>query len=114
MISSATATSLGALLIFSCSPAHAQGSGLCPGLSGQTRTRCLQEDNRRAAHFAAAANSWAAGWDATLRRMCAANRLGSSLAPKAGGVPGVVLGKVVYSDAQALTYKAMGQSNACK
>jgi len=114
MISSATAAPLGALSIFATSPVHAQGSGLCPGLSGQARTRCLEEENRRAARAAAEANRRAAGWDATLRGMCAGNQFGSSLAPKAGGMAGVVMGKVVYSGAQALAYKAMGQSNPCK
>lgn len=114
MVCSASAASVGALLILASSPAHAQGSGLCPGLSGQARTRCLQEENRRAARAAAEANRRAANWDATLRGMCAGNAIGSSVGPKAGGVAGVVLGKVVYSGAQALTYKAMGQSNPCK
>jgi hypothetical protein len=60
---------------------------------------------------AAEANRRAAGWDATVSGMCAGNAIGSSVGPKAGGVAGVVLAKVVYSGAQALTYKAMGQSN---
>ena len=114
IISSVAAVPLGAMLVFTTSTAHAQGSGLCPGLTGHARTRCLQEENRRASRASAEANRRAADWNATLNGMCTGNKLGSSLAPQTGGVVGSVLGKAVYHGSQAMTYKAMGQSNPCK
>jgi hypothetical protein len=109
LIRQAALFSLAALVLAPVIEVNAQGSGLCPGLSGNARHQCLQAENRRAAQTAAAANRKAQNWDAIMKGACMGNSVGGAIISGQSKF----LGKAVYSSAQSITYRAMGRENPC-
>ena len=83
------------LMLLVSEEVFAQGSGLCPGLAGSARTRCLQNERARSQARADADNQNLARLNRRQETACAVAGYGREAATAAGGVAGTTAGHPV-------------------
>lgn len=95
----------------------AVAQNLCPGLTGQARTSCLQAEAARARENVARANANNARLDVARGVVCTERQVGGALATGVGraegGIAGGVAANGAYRAGTATMDRALGNPRAC-
>lgn len=104
---------LGGLGLIALSPAKAANPAVCPGLKGQARTACLEDENRRTNAIARRDSRRARILESAHKGGCTAEGYGRATTAAAGatfGVGGAVGSVAAYDGGRYIGKKVAGES----
>lgn len=106
-----------AAMLVLISDGSAMAQALCPGLTGQARTNCLQAQAARDRENVARANARNSRLDVARGVVCTERQVGGALAggvgAAEGGAAGWAAGRAVYGAGTAAADRAVGNPSAC-